>query len=99
MHKDRHQEFATDMERLSIELGKIAKFKHDDREWIDPKNSPIMYDVLHFVYVYFLAVKDGNLEPMLDFLINGEYEEHYVKEVEEGYYEEDVPLDQDLYLF
>ena len=74
-------------------------FSDRDRAWVDPRASPIMFDVLHFLYTYFLAIEDGDLEPMLDFLINGEYDPKFVKAVKEGYYEDDVPLDQGLYLY
>jgi hypothetical protein len=40
-----------------------------------------MFDVWHMIFVYFRAVGEGNLEPMLDFMIDGKYDERFVDEV------------------
>ena len=40
-----------------------------------------MFDAFHALYIYFIAVGEGNLEPMFDFMIDGKYDEKFVKEV------------------
>jgi hypothetical protein len=69
-----------------------------EEKWLDPAHSPVMFDLWHIVYVYFKAMGDGDLEPMLDFMIDGEYDEDFVKHVKPQFpAPENYP--EELYLF
>jgi len=48
-------------------------------------NSPFMYDVLYAIDVYRKAVHDGDLNPMLDWIIDGKYSEEYIKKNESNF--------------
>merc|ERR1711865_429376 len=70
----------------------------EDEKWMDPAHSPVMFDVWHLVYVYFTAVGKGDLEPMLDFMIDGEYDDDFVDAVKPKFpAPENYP--DNLYLF
>jgi len=70
----------------------------EDKKWMSPKYSPVMFDVWHAVYAYFMAVGKGDLEPMLDWMIDGEYDDDYVKAVKPKF-EAPKNYPHDLYLF
>jgi len=70
----------------------------EDKKWLSPSHSPVMFDVWHMIYVYFVAVGKGDLEPLLDFMIDGEYDDKFVKAVNPQFpAPENYP--DDLYLF
>jgi len=54
----------------------------EDEMWLDPKHVPVMFETWHMIYLYFVAVGHGDLDPMLDFIIDGKYDEHFVHEVD-----------------
>ena len=57
-----------------------------------------MFDVWHMIYAYFMAVGKGDLEPLLDWMIDGEYDDDFVKAVKPQFpAPENYP--KDLYLF
>jgi hypothetical protein len=56
-----------------------------DKKWLDPAVSPVMFDAWHVVYVYFMAVGKGDLEPMLDWMIDGEYSDDFVDAVKPSF--------------
>jgi len=53
-----------------------------DEKWLDPKHVPITFEAFHAIYLYFVAVGKGDLDPMLDFMIDGKYDEDFVKHVD-----------------
>jgi hypothetical protein len=53
-----------------------------------------MFETWHAIYLYFVAVGKGNIEPLLDFVIDGKYDEKFVKEVKP-----DFGVEQNLFLF
>jgi hypothetical protein len=57
-----------------------------------------MFDVWHAVYVYFVAMGKGDFNPMLDFIIDGKYDEDFVKEVNPSFGAPDN-YPEDLYLY
>merc|ERR1712032_1451656 len=70
----------------------------EDEKWLDPSHSPVMFDAWHIIYCYFKAVGDGDLEPLLDFMIDGKYADEYVEHVDPKFpAPENYP--HDLYLF
>merc|ERR1719329_120948 len=52
---------------------KVLHMKKDDALKLSPSRSPIMFDTFHALYVWFLAVEDGNVKPLIDFLVDGKY--------------------------
>jgi len=71
----------------------VLHMEEADKKWMDPANSPVMFDAWHMVHVYFMAVAKGDLEPMLDWMVDGEYDDDFVKQVNPHF---EVPT---LYLF
>lgn len=71
----------------------------NNKDWkqVNPQDSPVVYDVFHALYLYFLAVKDGQLEPLLDFIIEGKYDEKFVKTVNPHFTYD--TYDHNLYLY
>jgi len=87
--------------KLLIEMLKVVHMTKADEKWVDPKYSPVMFEVWHAVYLYFVAVGHGDIQPMLDFMIDGKYDEKFVEEVnpEFGKPKEELNEFEDLYLF
>ena len=74
----KHQNIVKSQAELLLQMVKAIHITEADKKYVDPKkNSPVVYDVMHAIYMYFKAVGDGDLEPMLDFMINGEYDKHF----------------------
>ena len=73
----------------------------DEKKYADPKKNAIMFDAFHALYIYFIAVGEGNLEPMFDFMIDGKYDEKFVKDVnaEFGYPSKAPVAPENLYLY
>lgn len=79
---EQHQTVVKHQATLLIEALKCIHMTEEDKKWIDPHYSPVMFEVWHMVYLYFVAVGHGDLEPALDFIVDGKYDEHFVKEVD-----------------
>lgn len=47
----------------------------------DPKCSPPVYDAFHFIYIYFKAVAEGDVDPLLDFISDGKFHDDFAKTV------------------
>jgi hypothetical protein len=60
---------------------KLLHMSEQDKKWISPKYSPVMHDAWYGVYLWYVAIGKGNLEPLLDFAIDGEYADEYEKAV------------------
>jgi len=84
--------------------------KEDEKNYASPQKNAIMFDAFHALYIYFIAVGEGNLEPMFDFMIDGEYDEKFLKEVKADFVgapklpEKEAPKDkkaaeESLYLY
>lgn len=67
-------------------------------KWMDPAHSPVMFDTWHAIYLYFVAMAKGDLEPMLDFIIDGTYDKDFVNHVDPKF---PAPKNypEDLYLY
>jgi len=65
-----------------------------DKAWLSPKKVPVVFEAFHALYLYFVAVGKGDLEPMLDFMIDGKYDEKFVKHVQP-----DFGAPETLYLY
>lgn len=57
-----------------IVVGYANAMHLSEEKWMDPAHSPVMFDAWHAIHLYFIAQANGDLEPMLDFLIDGKYE-------------------------
>ena len=57
-----------------MEWLKTIHMTKEDQKWVDPHYSPIMFEAWHMLYLYFGAVGKGDLNPMLDFIIDGKYD-------------------------
>merc|ERR1712185_461233 len=93
-HQKQHQVVVAHQAKLVKAAVMTLHMTEAEKEWLSPAKSPVMFDVWHMVYCYFMAVGHGDLEPMLDFMIDGEY----VKAVKPQFpAPENYP--HDLYLF
>jgi hypothetical protein len=93
-----HQVVVAHQAKLITEAVKTLHMSKAEEKWLDPAVSPVMFDAWHIVYCYFIAVGKGDLEPMLDFMIDGEYDEEFVNAVKPKFpAPENYP--EDLYLF
>merc|ERR1711907_208455 len=93
--QDQHQVVVKHQANLLIEFLKCIHMSEEDKKWVDPHYSPVMFEVWHMVYLYFVAVGKGDLEPALDFMIDGKYDEKFVKEVDPKF----GKPEENLYLF
>jgi len=50
--------------------------------WLSPKKSPVVFEAFHALFLYFTAMAKGDLEPMLDFMIDGKYDDKFVEHVQ-----------------
>lgn len=69
------------------QASKIIKMTPIEAKNLSPQTSPIMFDGLHFLYVYFLAMEKGNVKPLLDFLVDGKYDREYVEGVDPDFFQ------------
>ena len=78
---DSHKNNVNHQAELLLQMFKTFHITETDKKYVSSQNSPVVYDVMHAIYIYFKAVDDGDLEPMLDFMIDGEYAEVFKNEV------------------
>jgi len=78
-----------------MEALKTVHMTDADSKWIDPKNSPVMFEVWHMIYLYFVAVGKGDLNPMLDFIIDGKYDHEFANKIKPDF----KRPEENLYLF
>jgi len=98
---EQHQTVVKHQAKLLIEMLKVVHMTKADEKWVDPKYSPVMFEVWHAMYLYFVAVGHGDIQPMLDFMIDGKYDEKFAKEVNPdfGKPKEELNEFEDMYLF
>jgi len=53
---------------------KCLHMTEEDKMWLSPKKSPVVFEAFHALFLYFTAMAHGDLEPMLDFMIDGKYD-------------------------
>ena len=92
---DQHKSVVKHQATLLVEALKTVHMTDADKKWVDPHYSPVMFDVWHMVYLYFVAVGKGDLEPMLNFLIDGKYDDKFVNHVKPEF----GRPEENLYLF
>jgi len=101
--QEQHQVVVKHQAKLLIEMLKVVHMTEEDKKWIDPKYSPVMFEVWHAIYLYFVAVGHGDIQPMLDFMIDGKYDQKFAEHVkpEFGRPKEELELDSfdEMYLF
>ena len=85
-------------EELEIIMATIKLIEIDDenKEWISPQKSPVMFDAWYGLFLWYKAVAEGNVDPLLDFAIDGKYDKECVKHVDPDF---GRPDDDNLYLF
>jgi len=76
-----HQVVVKHQAELIMAAINCIKMTDEDKQWMSPKKSPVMFEAFHALYLYFVAMGKGDLEPMLDFMIDGKYEKNFVKHV------------------
>jgi len=60
---------------------KCLHMTEEDKMWLSSKKSPVVFEAFHALYLYFTAMALGDLEPMLDFMIDGKYDDKFVEHV------------------
>jgi len=75
---------------------RLLHMSEQDKKWISPKYSPVMHDTWYVVYLWYVAMAKGNLEPLLDFAIDGKYTEEYENAVKPDF---GRPEENNLYLY
>ena len=94
--QDQHQVVVKHQGELVMAAAK--SFHLLDTPAIDPAHSPAMFDAWHLVWLYFTAMKKGDLEPIFDFMIDGKYDDKFVEKVDPKFpAPENYP--EDLYLY
>ena len=95
---EQHQTVVKHQGKLIVAAVKVLHGDEEAEKWMDPAHSPVMFDAWHAIYLYFVAMGKGDLEPMLDFMIDGKYADEYVHHVKPKF---DAPdnYPEDLYLF
>ena len=68
----------------------------EGKKWLDPHKSPVVFEAFHAVYLYFVAVGRGDINPLLDFIIDGKYDEDFVQHVKPDF---GRPEENNLFLF
>jgi len=77
-----HQVVVHSQAKLIMAALKCLKMsKEDEEKFASPQKNAVMFEAFHALYIYFIAVGEGNLDPMFNFMIDGEYDEKFVKEV------------------
>jgi hypothetical protein len=92
--QEQHQVVVKHQAQLIMAAIKCIHMTEEDKAWMSPKKSPVMFEAFHALYLYFVAMGKGDLEPMLDFMIDGKYEENFVKHVKP-----DFGAPETLYLY
>jgi hypothetical protein len=81
-HQDQHQVVVHHQAELVKAAVETLHMDPAEEKWLDPKHVPVMFETWHMIYLYFVAMGHGDLDPMLDFIIDGKYDEHFVHEVD-----------------
>lgn len=92
---EQHQVVVEHQGTLLLEAVKTIHMTDADEKWVDPHYSPVMFEVWHLVYLYFNAVGKGDLTPMLDFFIDGKYDQEFTDRINPKF----GRPDENLYLF
>jgi hypothetical protein len=97
-HSKAHQDVVKAQGELLMHAVRTLHMSGEEEKWLDPSHSPVMFDVWHLMYVYFVAMGKGDLNPMLDFIIDGKYDDKFVHKVNPKF---PAPKNypEDLYLY
>jgi hypothetical protein len=69
--QDQHQVVVHHQHEFIEAVVKALHMTKEDEKWLDPSYSPVMYDVWHMIYVYFIVVEKGELRPLTDTILYG----------------------------
>ena len=95
-HTPQHQRIVKHEAELLMAFIKAVHISDSDEKWMDPHKSPVMFEAWHAIYLYFVAVGKGDLNPLLDFVIDGKYDENFVSHVKPDF---GRPEENNLYLY
>jgi len=45
-----------------------------DKKWVSLKKSSVLFETFHAMFIYFKAMKNGDIDPIASFLIDGTYD-------------------------
>jgi len=83
-----HQTMVNDQVKLVAHLMECLHFEGKEDEWMNPKYSAVVHDTFYALFMYFRAIGNGDLKPMLDFVLDGkiepEFEDHLKPELDDG---------------
>lgn len=69
-----HQNIVDDQIKLVIHIMDCLHFEGKDDEWVNPKYSPVVHDTFYALFMYLRAVRQGDLHPLLNWLIDGKFD-------------------------
>jgi len=94
-----HQVVAHHQAEFVLAAAKALSASYDtDVKMLNPTVSPVMFNAWHALHLYFTAMMEGDLEPTLDFIIDGKYDAEFVKAINPQFpAPENYP--EDLYLY
>ena len=95
-HQEEHQLVVKRQAEMIMAAVKCIHMTEADKQWLNPTKSPVMFETWHAVYLYFVAVGKGDLNPLLDFVIDGKYDENFVEHVKPDF---GRPDENNLYLY
>lgn len=77
-HDKDYQLLMSQEAQLILQTLNLLQIEEKDRILTDPSCSPAVYDAFHFIYIYFKAVAEGEMEPLLDFITEGKFHDDFV---------------------
>ena len=93
--QSQHQVVVHHQAELVKAAAETVHMQEGQEDWLSPRKAPVMFEAWHMVYLYFVAMGKGDLNPMLDFIIDGKYDEGFVHHVDPDFGD---PR-EDMYLF
>jgi len=98
-HQDQHQVVVKHQADMIKAIWGTLHMTDRAEAWISPKHAPVMFEAWHAIYLYFVAMGKGDLNPMLDFVIDGKYDEEFAKHVDPDFGAPELEMESDLFLF
>ena len=89
---EQHQAVVDKQMELFTTALKTLKVSDKDKKWVDLRKSPILFETFHAMFVYFKAMKHGDLDPLVNFLVDGAYDPDYVQAVRPEFWEPKMML-------
>lgn len=67
--------------KLMLKAINLVRVDEGDHILTDPTCSRPVYDTFHFIYIYFKAVAEGEVDPLLDFISEGKFQDDFKETV------------------